>query len=170
MSLYTETTLKVSEVSFAEHEQLISLAKDRNIGAATQLMGDAAILIKHGVALPEPLATYIGEALYNSGASSISGCMPDEAFNVKRGQGGNKHTSQVEAYRLCLEVELNYRSIRNYEKSYIEIADARDYKDAKSVKRAYLKNRKKWGIKDKAESELRDMLDAVGELLEMKAV
>ena len=105
------TKCQLDEVLFGAHEHLITLAEDGNIAAAKTLLVDASILLQHGKSLPEPLGSYIGEALHRAAAVSVEeGLEANEALHLKRGRGKNKYTGVFERHLICMEVRLAYLS------------------------------------------------------------
>ena len=165
MDKFTDMTL--DEVIVSDHEHFIKLAEDGCINAAKSLMADAAICIQHGVALPEPLATYIGKALYMA-AITPETILKD--FNIKRKPGSNKHEGDFYKHLICLEVQYasfntgRYTTTNKGEGAYSIVA-ANYYHDEDHVRRIF-RNHKRWNIKEKSQDELEEMLPTYRKLFQ----
>ena len=72
-SMRKYSRIGLDEVEYEQHAHWIALAEDGCISAAKALMGDAATCLQHGLPLPEPLGSYIGEALYKAATVSVRG-------------------------------------------------------------------------------------------------
>ena len=86
------TFMGLDKIKLHLHPQLIKLARAGSVPAAAYLMSDAGILIQSGLAMPEPLASYIGEALMRSAVldSRFKGDA-NAPFNLKRSKGRSHH-------------------------------------------------------------------------------
>ena len=164
------TNITLDEVSISDHPRLIEMAEDGNILAAKTLMADAAVFIQYGKALPEPLAGYIGKALYQSAVMSTDeGDSPDKAFNLARKHGSNKGKERLKAYRICVAVELAYRTVGTFDKAFELVSIRYEYKDVRSVKDLFLKWRGEWDLPSQTDGELKDFEDKINTLLNMDA-
>jgi hypothetical protein len=160
------TTMTPDEVIITDHPHLIELATDGCVQAATVLMSDAAICIQHGIPLPEPLASYIGKALYDSALHPET--IADD-FNLKRGRGKNKYDADFHNHLVCLEAQFHKLSGYSYTQAYNAIADEYRYDDVDSVKNLFTKHHRRWQVKDKSIDDLRDMLVTYRRLFKKKA-
>ena len=161
-----QTGLTLEEVDPSLHTHLIETAREGHIRSARILMADAATLISHGVALPEPLASYISKALFVSALKNPeNGAEPiEEAFNLKRKRGKNRFEEFYRYHLICMEVQLQYLKCRRYSSSrsgtgaYEAVANMYDYRSIESVENIFKKSHRRWNVKDKTAEELEALL------------
>ncbi len=152
----------LEEVSLADHAHLIHLAEDGCIEAAIYLMSEASIYIQHSTPLPEPLGSYIGEALYTAtGIDAPDGVDANTAFHLNKGRGRNKYTGLYSTHLICMEVQLAKLDIGRYGESakgigaYNIVAAKYGYDDPDSIARVFQKRKSDWNIKEQTREELR---------------
>jgi hypothetical protein len=156
----------LDEVSTADHAHWIALAEDGSREAATLLMIDASICIRHGVPLPEPLAGNISEALYQAASIDVpGGADANTAFNLKRKPGANKYTNVYNSHLVCMEVQLAFLEGGSRASAYEAVTTRYNYGDARSVERRFLERKSDWRIDEQTPKELRTNIALYRELL-----
>ena len=154
------TDMKLDEVIVSDHAHYIKLAEDGCVNAAKSLMADAAICIQYGIPLPEPLASYIGQALYTSAwhPENIS-----KDFNLKRDRGKNKYDADFRTHLICLEVQLAFFDIGHYtitttgDGAYQAVADEYELSET-YVRNLFEKNHERWHVKESSLPEVKSIL------------
>lgn len=149
------TKLRLDEVNLSDHADLIKYAEDGCILCMQWLMADAATLLQHGVALPEPLGSFIGEAIYKS---TYEPEKITENFHLKRNRGRNKYTEISKKHLICMEVRFKRFYLDTNEKAYEEVANEYGYKDAESIGNIYKKRYSDWKLDNISKTELYDQL------------
>jgi len=157
------TSISPDDIAFGEHQGWVDFANDGSAIASKLLMNDAAILIQHGLVLPEPLASYIGKALYISSLIKNSVDV-DIAFNLKLKSTHDKHSKSFEYRMICFAVELAHRRGLTYEDAYLTVGEQFD-KHSDSVRRIRRNHKNDWDIASKSDHELQENVEGIMELL-----
>lgn len=166
------TSMGLDELNLADHAHWIAMAEDGSRYAAKSLMIDAAICIQHGIALPELLAGYIGEALHKAATIDAPGGIDaNTAFHLKKGRGRSKDKEVFKAHLICMEVQLAWLKSRQYSTgggtigAYDFVAEKYDYADGGSIARVFQNRDPHWHIKDRSREWLQEYIPMYRELL-----
>lgn len=164
--------MRLDEVTLADHAHWIAMAEDGSRYAAKILMSEAAICIQHGIALPEPLGSYIGEALHKAATIDAPGGIDaNTAFHLKMGRGRSKDKQAFEAHLICMEVQLAWLVSGQYSEgggvigAYDFVAEKYGYKDPRSIARVFDKREPHWRIEEQTKEWLQENITRFRELL-----
>jgi hypothetical protein len=163
MSELIYTSLIPGDIAFDLHPEFIAFAIDGSAVAGKLLMSDASILIRHGLPLPEPLAGYIGDALYRSSLLKNS-VNADVAFNLRLKSTHDRHAKSFEYRMICFAIELEHRGGLTYDAAF-DCVGERFGKSRESVRRIRSEHKEDWDIAGKSDQYLKENIDGIEELL-----